>query len=1513
MNATSTLRCATLLLAFCSLSGWANPTGGNVVAGSATIAHQGATTTITQGSERAIIHWADFSVGAGEVTRFLQPGAASATLNRITGGNPTEILGRIEATGSVYVLNPNGVMVGRSGVIATGGTFAAATRGFADDRFMAGDTRAYQGSSSGAVTNLGTIDAGGDAILIGRTVRNGGTVRAAGSAVLAAGDEIFLQRQSDDTLRVQFARGTAGAPAGEGVGQSGTIDAVQAELAAAGGLYALAINAGGNINATGVAERGGRIYLTAAGGEIAANGTLRAARENLGGEIYLGGGVQGKDPAIANAARVSVGESARLDAGGDGQEGGKVVAWADDHTRFAGTADTGAVGFVEVSGKQTLDFTGMVNTRGGTLLLDPTDLVIDDARLATIRAQLLNGSVIVSATGDLTYSANGNVTVGSNPSTGRGYGLSLSADQNLRFAAGSMLGLSGPLPSLDLYANGGDIVLGDGAVIAVGASGVVSLAATRHLTFGASSSLTVASGGSIHGRADATAFINLPEGGFFTVSPDRIGGLNFGSAATVDAAQVQFFAPRATDYVNTSFYTPPQITYNTAPSYTLPGSGIWFLSDQNGNFGGGPPTATLTITANDASRRYGQANPTFTASYAGFINGDTPSVVTGLQFSTTATLGSNVGTYSITPFGASAPATYTSIQYVPGTLTINPAPLSIIADNFTRRTGAANPTFTARYSGFVNGDTSAVVSGLQFATPADANSPAGSYTITPFGATAANYSISYGPGTLSVIDTLVGFITLQPQDATRAYGAPNPTFALRPITGDLQTGDSVASVNYVTTATLGSNVGTYQLHAADAVMNAPSGYFYNISYLPATFTITPAALTLRVNDAARATGQANPGFTADLLGLAPFDRAADVIRYSLATSAGADSPRGLYAINAAADLLSSNYALTVQPGTLRVNQTLTLQPADVARLYGAENPAFALRPVTGLLPGDSIAGVDFTTTATVGSNVGTYSILASNARLNRSTDEAYAFNYLPGTLTITPAPLTLLVDSKFHTTAHQRPPLTATLTGLRNGDVESAVLRYDLFAAQPASQPTGRFPIEADTTLLSPNYTVAVEPGTLTVHPATGVVEDLTKREFVVTEDLGNGIVQGYMINRPPSFFGVPAQFSEQIYQIVRAYGAANGWGDLTNNAITTYLDTFGWNADFQGAMLPFTLQLAKSIRRAVDAKAEVSASDRAFLDWLEGSIRAERIAAAEKGLADYRAWKADNEARKNAQTNPNLLTVLNYGWDEVPPSSFLATAQSGLLVNPNELGLWASLLRETPQRDVVKKVIDNAWQAGFSERQAAWAQQTGNNPLNYVDPPVDYEAAAERLGIRAGSVGSAFVPGQLNLSGLHQTLGSSLVAGTAAGIGTAATIGSIMPFAGTVTTTATVSTVTTTTIGSWVPGIAGGVGSVSTVVPATVTTGATTTVTSTTVGAISTATIAATTAAVSAITVVASIIFNKALNDVIQIQTTEPALFQAIEDAKAPVNLNQLSDSYLLFALASISTKQLQAGSTLR
>ena len=132
-----------------------------------------------------------------------------------------------------------------------------------------------------------------------------------------------------------------------------------------------------------------------------------------------------------------------------------------------------------------------------------------------------------------------------------------------------------------------------------------------------------------------------------------------------------------------------------------------------------------------------------TVSYSGFVNGDTAaSLTTPPTVSTTATAASAAGTYPITASGAVS-ANYT-ISYVSGTLTVTRAALTVTANNQTKAYGAANPTLTVSYSGFVNGDTAAsLTTPPTVSTATTATSAVGTYPITASGAVSANYTISY--------------------------------------------------------------------------------------------------------------------------------------------------------------------------------------------------------------------------------------------------------------------------------------------------------------------------------------------------------------------------------------------------------------------------------------------------------------------------------------------------------------------------------------------------------------------------------------------------------------------------------------------------------------------------------------------------------------------------------------------------------------------------------------------------
>src|SRR5207249_951535 len=148
---------------------------------------------------------------------------------------------------------------------------------------------------------------------------------------------------------------------------------------------------------------------------------------------------------------------------------------------------------------------------------------------------------------------------------------------------------------------------------------------------------------------------------------------------------------------------------------------------------------------------YGAAVPGLRATYSGFVNGDTTNNLTAQAvLATTATASSPVGSYPITASGASG-SNYT-IAYVSGTLTVTAAPLTITANNTNKVYGAAGPTLTANYSGFVNGDTTvSLTTPASLSTTATAASPVGSYPITASGASGSNYTIAYVSGTLTIM------------------------------------------------------------------------------------------------------------------------------------------------------------------------------------------------------------------------------------------------------------------------------------------------------------------------------------------------------------------------------------------------------------------------------------------------------------------------------------------------------------------------------------------------------------------------------------------------------------------------------------------------------------------------------------------------------------------------------------------------------------------------------------------
>src|SRR5262249_28685548 len=160
----------------------AGPTGSNVVGGGATVSGEGTGhVTVNQWTERAIINWRSFNIGAGETTQFNQPDANAVALNRVTGGlGPSSIDGTLTANGHVFIINGHGVLIGAAAVINTAG-FLATTSDIKNSDFMAGRYNFnIPGRPDASIVNQGTITAasGGFAALVAPGVRNTGTITA---------------------------------------------------------------------------------------------------------------------------------------------------------------------------------------------------------------------------------------------------------------------------------------------------------------------------------------------------------------------------------------------------------------------------------------------------------------------------------------------------------------------------------------------------------------------------------------------------------------------------------------------------------------------------------------------------------------------------------------------------------------------------------------------------------------------------------------------------------------------------------------------------------------------------------------------------------------------------------------------------------------------------------------------------------------------------------------------------------------------------------------------------------------------------------------------------------------------------------------------------------------------------------------------------------------------------------------------------------------------------------------
>ncbi|WP_176442607.1 filamentous hemagglutinin N-terminal domain-containing protein [Noviherbaspirillum humi] len=424
------------------------PSGGRVVSGAVSVAQSGASMTVNQSTLKAIIEWKRFDIGRDAAVRFNQPDSSAIALNRVTGTAPSEIYGRLQANGQVFLVNPQGILFGPTAQVNVG-SLAASTMSIADPDFKAGRYLFARKTGAAQVVNQGTIMAGegGYVSLLAPSVRNEGVITARlGSVAMAAGDKVALNLSGNGLVDIKV----------DGATVKSLVENRHMIIAEGGTVYMDARAAG-----------------KLAGAVVSNSGTVQAA------SLHIRDGVVRLAPEVKAA-----------------QPQGRELAFSGSAMSLSGgnvaPAPAPAPAPIPAPAPKAI---ALQATPSGMLLLPITVPVAgktyDNSGAAMSGGVLVGGSLVASGsiTTGGTAIKSGNLTVGGNLSTsGSGYATT----------GGSLTLNGGPITVSSGYPAGGSVTLG-GSLTNTG----VTLVGTSSLTTGGS--LTLFNGAPTMTGADLSA------------------------------------------------------------------------------------------------------------------------------------------------------------------------------------------------------------------------------------------------------------------------------------------------------------------------------------------------------------------------------------------------------------------------------------------------------------------------------------------------------------------------------------------------------------------------------------------------------------------------------------------------------------------------------------------------------------------------------------------------------------------------------------------------------------------------------------------------------------------------------------------------------------------------------------------------------------------------------------------------------------------------------------------------
>ena len=1080
-------------------SGPALPSGGTVVGGQAQIlAPAAGQLLIDQQTARAVIDWRSFSIGEGGRVHFQN--GSGATLNRVLGGDPSRIAGLLSATGSVWLVNPAGVLVSPTGEVTTGGSFIASTRSIAPAAFMAGGGL-LEGSSAAALENDGRIEAGGDVVLIGRLVENRGSVKAGADARLISAERIVLHEAgADGRVHVEIApeAGAEGA-----VRNSGRIEAAAAELRAVGGnVYALAADTGGIVRATGVAREGGRILLVGdtgvtVGGTLDASGTtggaidvtgsgiavqngariLAGGTSGDGGTVRVGGTLKG-GPGLATADRLLVEDGAVIDVSSVDGRGGTAILWANEWTRFEGLirADGGlGGGFVETSAKGALGIeNGRVEVGNGDWLLDPRNVTIgtggfnpggpypnpfiiappDAAGAYTVSRNALQnalnlGSNVIVTTEQPARTDPGNITVSASVSwTGSG-SLTLRADNNITVSSsisstgtGSLTLLAGATNPAGSIATTSTLTMARGAITmtapgSISIGGTVNLSNTGSLSATAGSNITV--GGAINAAAGSSGSVLLDAGNALQMN----NAMNLQGSASfrgIGRGSGISFAGSGNRTIRTG---------TGALTLEAPGANGDIVIGRNANLVGNFQLLTgggaLTVTAGRDIRLVSSPFSNGRWTRVGNLSANIP-----ISLSAGRDVTWEVGNFAdnfveVVTSGTLSVSAGRAINQQPSTL--SPARLQ------GRGTSVTLTAPSATFNGLVESRGETLLQGGAFRFG----------TTSPLFTLNANRSFTLAAGSTITSASALNISTTGTGDI--AFGGAVSGTTLQATAGDeVRIGAPIQMSGSGNAILLGAGVRLVNL--AGQSLSAPNGRWLTYSVSPfddiGWQDLNPDA----------------PNLYGRTLGFLP------------PVSSPGTGNRRIYSFV----------------------PVLTLTGDSPTKTYGQSGPALGFS-VSGLVPGDSLSTALVGGTATVTSSgtpatapVGTYATVVAA----QATAQGYQLSLVPGTLTVDPAPLIVRAAPQTRQYGTTDPTLTFTANGFVNG--ESASVLSGALVRAPGEN-VGVYAI-GQGTLSATNYSISFVGADFTITRAPLSVTAIAQtREYGIGDPTFTFSASGFLLS----------------------------------------------------------------------------------------------------------------------------------------------------------------------------------------------------------------------------------------------------------------------------------------------------------------------------------------------------------------------------------------------------------------